>query len=110
MLTLPWPHKSLQPNARVHRMQKAKYAKEYRSTCYWLAKQAKPIKGHLLILFSPPTRQARDLDNCLAALKAGLDGIADAWGINDREFRPLTIDFSGQTGGFIEISLYNQEK
>ena len=103
MLILPWPLKELHPNARVHRMQKAKAAKQYRAACYALAKQSKPLKGHLMILFYPPNRQPRDLDNCLAAIKSGLDGIADAWQVNDREFRPLTIDFAKEIGGMVEI-------
>ena len=39
------------------------------------------------ITFRPPDRRARDLDNCLAAFKSGLDGIADALGVNDNQFK-----------------------
>lgn len=104
MLTLPWYPKELAPNARVHRMVKAKAAKQYRLACYAIAKQYPAMQGHLMILFYPPNRQARDLDNCLAAIKSGLDGVADAWDINDKLFRPLTIDFADEIGGMIQIT------
>jgi crossover junction endodeoxyribonuclease RusA len=38
-----------------------------------------------------PDKRHRDADNCLAAAKAGLDGMADALGVNDRHFQPITI-------------------
>jgi len=33
--------------------------------------------------FCPPDKRARDLDNVLAAMKAGNDGLVDAMGIDD---------------------------
>jgi crossover junction endodeoxyribonuclease RusA len=45
----------------------------------------------LTITFVMPDKRLRDTDNCLAAAKAGLDGMADALGINDRQFQPVTI-------------------
>jgi crossover junction endodeoxyribonuclease RusA len=109
MLTLPWPPKELSPNARVHRLAKARVAKEYRMVCWALAKEARltapegPV--HLKLTFFPPTRQPRDLDNCLASIKSGLDGVADAMGINDRDFRPITIDLSSAVGGLVLVEL-----
>jgi crossover junction endodeoxyribonuclease RusA len=46
-----------------------------------------PKKTDLNIIFHPPDRRHRDLDNMLASIKSGLDGVADAWGVNDREFK-----------------------
>ncbi len=45
----------------------------------------------LTITFVMPDKRLRDTDNCLAAAKAGLDGMADALGVNDRQFQPVTI-------------------
>ena len=104
MLTLPWFPPDLKPNARVYRLKKAIAAKQYRQACYLLAKGHAPMQGHLRIVFYPPNRRLMDLDNCLASIKFGLDGVADAWGINDRLFRPLTIDFGDRIGGYVEIS------
>jgi crossover junction endodeoxyribonuclease RusA len=39
----------------------------------------------------PPDKRRRDWDNIVASLKSGLDGIADALGIDDSRFR-LSID------------------
>jgi crossover junction endodeoxyribonuclease RusA len=70
---------------------------EYREACYWLTKQQaggwKHGQGdlHLTLTFLMPDKRHRDADNCLAAAKAGLDGMADALGVNDRHFQPITI-------------------
>ena len=45
------------------------------------------------IVFVSPDKRHRDLDNCLAAAKAQLDGIADALGVNDKRFRPILLDY-----------------
>ena len=70
---------------------------EYRETSYWLTKKQagswKHAGGdlHLTLTFYMPDKRHRDADNCLAAAKAGLDGMADALGMNDRHFQPITI-------------------
>ena len=69
----------------------------YRDNSAWLTKGQ--INGWvstdqnlaLTITFVMPDKRLRDTDNCLAAAKAGLDGMADALGINDRQFQPVTI-------------------
>ena len=57
----------------------------------------------LSIVFVAPDGRHRDLDNCLAAAKAQIDGIADAMGVNDRRFRPILIDYikGDKTGAMI---------
>ncbi len=47
----------------------------------------------LSIVFVAPDGRHRDLDNCLAAAKAQIDGMADAMGVNDKQFRPILIDY-----------------
>jgi len=44
-----------------------------------------------VITFIQPDRRARDRDNLLAACKPMLDGVADALGVNDSQFEPMTI-------------------
>lgn len=46
----------------------------------------------LRLVFFPPDRRHYDLDNLHARMKAGLDGLCDALEINDRRFRPVTVD------------------
>lgn len=38
------------------------------------------------VTFHPPDKRKRDRDNIIASFKAGQDGLADAWGIDDNEF------------------------
>jgi crossover junction endodeoxyribonuclease RusA len=70
---------------------------DYRQNSGWLAKpQLKGWKHNggdlfLKITFVMPDKRQRDLDNCLAASKAGLDGLADVLGVNDKLFHPIQI-------------------
>ena len=73
----------------------AKAKKAYRMKCGQLGmahglhlapKTATKVKVHLL--FCAPDRRARDWDNLLASMKAGLDGLADAMGVDDAKWRP----------------------
>jgi crossover junction endodeoxyribonuclease RusA len=91
MIVLPWPDKVLSPNARSHWSKKARAAKQYRAYCYCVVKKsalAIPASNrlHLQISFCPPDRRQRDADNLLASIKSGIDGIADAIGIDDKNF------------------------
>ena len=69
----------------------------YRDNSAWLTKGqmrdwvAPEGEIRLTITFVMPDKRLRDTDNCLAAAKAGLDGMADALGVNDRQFQPVTI-------------------
>ena len=44
------------------------------------------------------TRDNKDVDNMLAASKALLDGVAIGLGVNDKQFRPITLDVSKTKG------------
>ena len=81
---LPWPYEALWPNARPHWAAKAKATKAYRFAVKCLVGNAEP--GVVRITFCPKSRgPIPDRDNCIAAFKAGQDGIADALGVNDRD-------------------------
>ena len=108
-LTLPWPPKELSPNARQHWSTLSRAKKAYRAACAWTAKEqgAKRIEAerlHLSITFVPPNRRAHDLDNCLARMKSGLDGLADVLGVDDRHWK-LEIDRSDEIGGFVRVEV-----
>lgn len=86
-IELPWPPRELHPNARPHFHVKAKAAKSYRESAYWLTKAALPEGGNVLrIQFLPPDRRRRDLDGMLSSIKSGIDGIADAMEVDDHMF------------------------
>lgn len=109
-VTLPWPPKELSPNARLHWAKLAKAKKAYRQHCQLLALEA-GIRGpvpddrlHVELTFYPPDRRHRDQDNMLAAMKSGLDGLADALRIDDRNFK-TTFEVAEQIGGMVKVSI-----
>lgn len=109
-VTLPWPLKALSPNARPHWAELSKAKKAYRQACHLLALQAGAkqfaVAGplHVELTFYPPDRRQRDQDNMLAAMKSGLDGLADALGVDDRNFK-TTFQVADQIGGMVKVSI-----
>lgn len=88
---LLWPPKELWPNSRKDRRGISGIRAKYRQDAWALAREARfSATAHLRITFRPPTAGKRDLDNMLAAIKAGLDGVAQAAGQDDSEWA-LTI-------------------
>ena len=59
-------------------------------------------KLHLSLTFYAPTRRAYDLDNALARMKAGLDGLADVLGVDDSKWS-LSIARGDTTGGSVTV-------
>jgi len=88
---LPWPPARLFPNrARTQSWRKnANLARIYRREC-WVMTLASKVQGKRLlkVCFHPPDKRRRDDDGCIAAFKAGRDGVADALRIDDYHFRP----------------------
>ena len=115
IITLPWPSRDLSPNARVHWAKKAKAAKAYRATCGWETKAAMLQPGvptsftdkkiTLSIVFHAKTRRAYDLDNALASIKSGLDGVADALGVDDSRWALRMEKGEPVRGGMIIIKI-----
>ena len=109
IFTLPWPPADLSPNSRVHwaKLQEAKRA--YRTACAWTAKRqgAEKLTAdalHLTLTFHAPTKRAYDLDNALARMKSGLDGLADVLGVDDSRWS-LTICKADTVGGFVRVEV-----
>lgn len=98
-IELGFPPKELFPNRAngVNWAALYKIKNDYRQNSGWLAKHQISNWKHdgqevfLKLTFVMPDKRYRDLDNCLAASKAGLDGLADALGINDKLFHPIQI-------------------
>ncbi len=106
---LPWPPKELNPNARMHHMALAKAKKAYKEACMLQAKSQKLGKVdsdalHLTITFHQPDRRLRDLDNMLASIKRGLDGLRDVLGVDDSRWG-LTIRKADTIGGFVRVEI-----
>lgn len=108
-IILPWPPTGLSPNARLHWAQLAKLKKQYRQACWAQAieqgaKKLRAEKLHLTITFIPPSRREFDLDNALARIKAGLDGLSDALGVDDKRWS-LTIQKGDGIGGMVRVEI-----
>ncbi len=92
-IKLPWPSPCLYVNNRSHWSVKAKSRAKQRSDCRYLALGTKPIRTleiPITLTFCPPDKRRRDIDGLLSACKGLIDGIADAWGIDDSRFK-LTL-------------------
>jgi crossover junction endodeoxyribonuclease RusA len=109
MFTLPWPPAELSPNSRQHHMALARHKKAYREACAVTAKSqgAQKLTAdtlHLTLTFHAPTKRAYDLDNALARMKSGLDGLADVLGVDDSRWS-LTIRKADTVGGFVRVEV-----
>ncbi len=62
-----------------------------------------PVKA----TFVYPDRINRDIEGCIGAIKHHVDGIAKALGVDDRIFRPWTLDdcLDKQGRGFVIIEI-----
>jgi len=100
IVELPFPDRRLNPNSSKGKHWAATVAlrKAARADAALLTKAAgaggiftPDQELGLVITFIQPDRRARDRDNLLAACKPMLDGVADALGVNDSQFEPMTI-------------------
>jgi len=108
IIELPYPHKALWPNGRAHWAIKARETKKHRA---WAALAVRacnpPVVGNgpipIHIVCHPKGRgPAPDRDGVVSSCKAFLDGIADALGVNDRNFVAPTVEIASErTGRFV---------
>ena len=108
LIELPWPPAELAPNRRNGKHWSATNAVKvrYLADCRHLALQAMgrwvPPGGTLalVITFVQPDKRRRDLDGMLSSIKSGLDGLAQALGVDDQYFEPVTIrrEYGGKPG------------
>lgn len=114
-ITLPWPHQDLSPNSRVHWRTVAKRKKAAKETALWATTYG--AKGEwrvgqenarikLSLRFAPPSNRHYDLDGLISRFKAYQDGIAQAIGVNDRNFSYGVIEMlPKQKGGLVYVTV-----
>jgi crossover junction endodeoxyribonuclease RusA len=89
---LPYPPSILSPNARAHWGKISRAKKAYRWQCAILSRSIGKLNGAsvaMTITFHPPMpKRVRDLDNMIAAFKAGADGVVETIGIDDSHWVP----------------------
>lgn len=111
-LTMPWPAKELSPNARVHWAKLAKVKRATRHAWAWTAKQQGAVRvdhAHglrIAMTFHAPTRRAYDVDNALSRCKAGLDGLADVLGVDDKHWG-LSITRADTVVGYVQVEVHH---
>lgn len=118
IVTLPWPSSRLSPNARLHwaslaaakRKAKADASAATMAACNGGMREVRmsfrgiaPIP--LTITFYPPDNRRRDRDNMQFAMKAALDGVAEALGVDDYRFHPSYAFAAAEKPGRVEITL-----
>jgi crossover junction endodeoxyribonuclease RusA len=109
-IDLGWPSPILSPNARAHWFKKSSATKAYRMACYYLAREAVKLATaespvHMTVTFHPPDKRRRDRDNMIASMKAGMDGLADALGIDDSHFIPTYHMGDPVKGGRVTVQI-----
>jgi crossover junction endodeoxyribonuclease RusA len=111
--SLPFPPVELSPNSRKHWAVMARAKKVYRASsrlyCFQALKGRKVQADRVVVtlVFYPPDKRRRDKDNLLARMKAGIDGIADAVGIDDSRFdyAPWRIAEKTVPQGRVDVAL-----
>ncbi|WP_016745764.1 hypothetical protein [Rhizorhabdus wittichii] len=110
-IILPWPPKACWPNFRSRTFHaKARDVRKARDWALLATKADMPkcplLTGRIpLLLTYHPRAQHPDKDNCLSAAKAYLDGIAEAWAVNDRCFDPRVVFGARVKGGRVVVTI-----
>jgi len=109
-LQLPFPDPILMPNRKPHWAVKRIAANYARDAGYYLAYNQHitldPEKRYQAnLVFCPPDRRHRDLDNLVAAMKSALDGMCRALGIDDKVLRPVPDWGPVVEGGKVEVMI-----
>ncbi len=86
-----------------------KAKKSYKEACMWQAigqglKASSAEKLHVHLQFYKPSRRAMDLDNTLARMKAGLDGLSEVLAVDDSKWA-LSIEFAAEVGGMVKVTV-----
>lgn len=116
-ITLPWPSSALRPNAASpgNWRKKATAAKAYKAHCLaicrylGLRKVDGDVRPHLTIVFMPPDRRRRDLDNLLAQFKHGIDAISETLEIDDYLFSYSIRRGQPVPSGRVEVTITEGE-
>jgi crossover junction endodeoxyribonuclease RusA len=111
IVTIPWPHRDLSPNARIHWAPLAHQKKIARICARYLAleagaKRAKfPERPNVTITFHPPDARRRDDDGFISSFKAYRDGIQDAIGVDDSLWRVTYARGVNVKGGQVVVAV-----
>lgn len=111
---LSWPKGHLWPNRKAHWAVLAKHRKAAKAEAWasavdggwWkFAVKAGADRVRVALEFCPPDMRRRDDDNMVAAMKAAIDGIAEAIGIDDSAFEIVPTRGECIKGGLVRVSI-----
>lgn len=114
IIDLPYPHKTLWPNGRGHWRAVHRETQKHRQWAQFATLEAMDHHavaegfvptGITIRVHAKPTGPYPDKDNCIAACKAMLDGIADGLGVNDRDFPAPKVEFAKPREGRFVVEL-----
>ena len=111
MIDLPYPAKALWPNGRARYHAKARATNDHRDWAYLATMEAMGRAAGFvptaitIYVHAKPKGPLPDKDNCIAAAKSSLDGIADALRVNDRSFPAPLVVFSPERDGRFVVEL-----
>lgn len=116
IIQLSWPEAALFPNAKGGKHWASFQAPKVRARQegFFAAKQAigtntfiQQPRMAVKVTFGFPDRRNRDIEGCLGAIKHHIDGIAQALGVDDKIFRPWTLDDALDTKkqGFVLVEI-----
>lgn len=111
MIEINWPPKVLSPNGRTrNKSYFNRIFQSYKRDVFYAVKASgvQPNK-HIRITFHPKS-SLQDKDNAIAMFKAGQDGLALAWGMNDRDLEPEWVMGSVDRNGRITIEIREASK
>lgn len=112
IVQLTLPPKELSPNARTHWARKARAAKKYKaqahvSTMVMHAEGADWSRAKVRVKMWNRTKHRWDGDNLLSAMKSAFDGIAEALGVDDKEWTHLPcVQDTDPDDPRVEVLLY----
>ena len=105
-VVLPWPPTATSANAsgQGRWRRKCDAARSYKATCAKLCMAGRvPFMDapavDVTVIFCPPRNGRFDLDNLLGRAKQGLDAFAEAIGVDDGQWRTMTLERGDKTAG-----------
>ena len=112
-VTLPWPDKRLNPNARLHWRNKARINAKAREGAFWLSMEQMQCPFDIkpdgvVITFYPPDKRVRDKDNMISSIKGAKDGVADAIKWDDRHWDEQYVVATSEKPGKVTIEFIGE--
>lgn len=111
ILRFAWPHPALSPNARVSRQATAHARSAARKEAQKEVGRIEAIAtphAHIEVTFHDPNNRRRGMDNLFASINAHLSGIADAAGIDGRDWSFTLRKGVPVAGGCVLVKIMNE--